>query len=827
MKPLPIESLLPQIQNALREQPNAVLIAPPGSGKTTRVPLSLLEEGWLAGRRILMLEPRRMAARAAAAYMAALIGEAVGHTIGYRVRMDTKTGPHTRIEVVTEGVLTHMLQSDPALQEVGLVIFDEFHERSLHADLGLALCLQSQEVLREDLRVLVMSATLEAEPVAGLMKQAVILQGEGRAFPVETRYLQRPIADGEWESTLLQTIREAVADSRGDLLVFLPGAGEIRRMQMKLQDFYKDDALKIMPLYGSLPQSAQEAAIAPSVSGVRKIVLATAIAETSLTVEGVTVVIDGGLMRVPRFSPRTGMSRLETLKVALASADQRRGRAGRLQAGICYRLWTEQQNRHLEERRSAEILDADLAPLALELAVWGVDQPEQLKWLDPPPTPAMRQAYELLTWLGAFNSEGKLTRHGRDMAGLGVHPRLAHMLLAARPLGMADLACELAAVLEERDLLSGGSAFHDADIRTRIGLLRGESAIRQLDPVLLHRIRTQAEDWKRRTGAPQHNRTGLQHCGLLLAFAFPDRIAKARGGGRFLLAGGRGAILTADQPLSSAAFITAAELDDQGSDSRIFLAAELGESELEAHFGDRFEFIQQVVWDRAAQSVKAKETIKLGAIVLKQSAAAKADPALVMEALLRGIEEEGLGILPWTKSDRQLQQRLNFMHMLDAAWPDFSEQALLASLREWLAPHLYGISAASRLQSLKLGDIFRQMLAWPERQKLDDWAPSHYTVPSGSRLPIDYSDPGQPVLAARLQEMFGLAETPRIGGGRVALTLHLLSPAHRPVQVTRDLQSFWSHTYFEVKKDLKGRYPKHYWPDDPLAAEATRRTRPR
>lgn len=840
MSILPIESVLPALKEALRSGPSAVLVAEPGAGKTTRVPLALLDEPWLAGRKIIMLEPRRLAARAAARFMAAALGEQAGETVGYRVKGDTRVGPKTKIEVVTEGVLTRLLQADPSLEDAGIVIFDEFHERSLHADLGLALCLQSRAVFREDLRILVMSATLEAGPVAELLSGAPVLASEGRMYPVETRYLQRRFEDSA-ESAAVRAILESLNRDQGDILVFLPGAGEIRRAEARLKELVQDPRIQVVPLYGTLPQEAQDKAIAPGPEGSRKVVLATSIAETSITVEGVRVVIDSGLMRIPRFSPRTGMTRLETVPVSKASADQRRGRAGRLAPGVCCRLWTEQEDRQLQQLNTPEILESDLAPLALELAVWGTEDPEDLQWLDVPPAGAYRQARELLTRLGAIGPKGTITPHGQRMAELGFHPRLAHMILKALPLGLGGTACELAALLSERDIFRGERTAFQADLRLRLEVLqrfrdgreRAESVHSfgfPADQAACRRIAAEANRWKQAMGvAPIENaeQRSVDACGLLLAFAYPDRIGQQRGNGRFLLSSGRGAVIAGGQPLFNEAYLVAAELEDQGAESRIFLAAPVDVQDLEEHFADLIQEETEIAWDRSAQAVRGRKRIRLGALILKEAPLSQPDPDQVLQALLTGIAEEGLDILPWTRTARQLQQRLVFMHRLEADWPDVSEAAFAETLTDWLAPHVYSMKSRSDLQRLPLAEAILSLLSWNRRQELDEAAPTHITVPSGSKIPVDYSDPSAPVLAVRLQEMFGLADTPRIGRGKVPLTLHLLSPAQRPVQVTRDLASFWQNAYFDVKKDLKGRYPKHNWPDDPLQAAPTNRTRPR
>lgn len=847
---LPVEEALPELKAALSAGVNAVLVAPPGAGKTTRVPLALLDEPWVAGRRIIMLEPRRLAARSAARYMAAKLGEPVGRTVGYRVRMDTCVGPDTRIEVITEGVLTRMLQSDPALEDVAAVLFDEFHERSLHADLGLALCLQAQGLLREDLRLLVMSATLEAEPVAGLLGDAPIIVSEGRAYPVETRYADRR-PEGRLEDAVVPAVLRALQECEGDVLVFLPGAGEIRRVETRLGEALRGQGavggnIRVLPLHGTLPQEAQDRALARAVEGERKVVLATSIAETSLTVDGVRVVVDCGLSRVPKFSPRTGMTRLETVPVSRASADQRRGRAGRQGPGVCYRLWTEQDDRQLPVRSTPELLEADLAPLALELAAWGAD-PGELRWLDPPPAAAMAAARELLTSLGAMGADGQITSHGRAVAALGLHPRLAHMALRAVPMGLGELACELAAILGERDFLRapGGAGQGNADLRLRVEALRkegrGEAEALGLraDPAALRRIRAEADHWKRELGLVGRGGAGggadvkgsslpeAEACGLLLALAYPDRIGQQRSVGRFTLRNGRGAAVGEGQHLAYSPYIVAAELDDQGADSRVYLGAPVEPAQLEQVLADQLEQEETVVWDREAQAVRARKRVRLGALTLKDQPLANPSPELTAAALLQGVALEGLELLPWSKASRQLLERLRFMHHADPDWPDVSEDALVSSLPDWLGPFVSGMRSKSDLARLNMVDVLEQLLDWNRKRELDQHAPTHLTVPSGSRIPVNYSDPAAPFLAVRLQELFGLTETPRIGRGRVPVVMHLLSPAQRPVQVTRDLASFWRETYFEVKKDLKGRYPKHFWPDNPLEAVPTNRVRPK
>ncbi|WP_371371631.1 ATP-dependent helicase HrpB [Sporomusa aerivorans] len=824
MRKLPIDVTLPELKAVLVSQVNAVLVAPPGSGKTTQVPLALMDEPWLKGQRILMLEPRRMAARAAARYMARLLSEQAGETVGYRVRLDSCVGPRTRIEVITEGVLTRMLQNDQGMAGVGLIIFDEFHERSLQADLGLALALESQAVLREDMRLLVMSATLEAEPVAKILGNAPVIHGTGQIFPVETHYLERRITTRA-ETAVTQAIFTALSANTGDILAFLPGAGEIRQVQAELATGGIERFARVAPLYGSLPPAGQDAAILPGAPGERKVVLATSIAETSLTVEGVRTVIDSGLMRVPCYSPGTGLTRLETIRVSREAADQRRGRAGRLGPGVCYRLWTKQDDLYLEAKARPEILSADLASLVLELAAWGVTDPQALAWLDIPPAAAFIQSRELLCMLGAITENGSITGHGRRMAAAGLEPRLAHMILTAEELGIGGLACELAAILSERDFFQGENGIRDVDLRLRVEALRNPNYSAQ-QGAAIRRIKEYSKRLAQIFGLDD-KQTAIDDCGLLLAFAYPDRIGQLRSDGRFLLANGRGAKISGTQPLGRSSYVVAADLDGEGTDSKVFLAAPLMLAQIERYFGPQIIEENSVVWDTAAQAVRSRRYRRLGALILNESPIANPEPAAAQAALLHGIALAGLSILPWSKQACQLRQRLLFIRQYESNWPDLSDESLLATLEHWLGPYIQGITSRGQLEQLSLAAILTNMLTWQQRQELDEYAPTHIVVPSGQRIMIDYSTTDNPILAVKLQEMFGLNDTPRIACGKVAVTLHLLSPAQRPVQVTRDLASFWRTTYFEVKKDLMGRYPKHYWPDDPWTAIPTNRVRPR
>ncbi|WP_439887437.1 ATP-dependent helicase HrpB [Pseudomonas sp. MBLB4123] len=853
MTALPIDALLDDLRQALAGRHEAVLEAPPGAGKTTRVPLALLHEPWLAGQRILMLEPRRLAARAAAERLASELGERVGETVGYRIRLDSKVGPGTRIEVVTEGILTRRLQEDPALEGVGLVIFDEFHERSLDADLALALCLNGRALFREaagrgtdsgepPLKLLLMSATLEGERLAALLDEAPVLRSEGRMYPVDIRWGQPWQAGERIEQRVTQTVLQALADEPGSLLVFLPGQAEIRRVNQQLAEALEGrDDIRLCPLHGELELGAQRAAIEPAPPGTRKVVLATNIAETSLTIDGVRVVVDAGLARVPRFDPGSGMTRLDTQRISRASATQRAGRAGRLQPGVCYRLWSQAQHEQLASYSAAEILQADLAGPALQLARWGV-APDELVWLDPPPPAAYAQARDLLSRLGALDGRGALTAHGQAMAELPSHPRIAHLLLRGQALGLGALACDLAALLGERDILRGGAG---ADLHSRLALLAGESKaargahrsagqggvqrVRQLARQFRHYLRGQPSE---AVADPEHPRW----LGALLAFAYPDRVARQRrdGGGEYRLANGRAAQFGEPDALMKHEWLVLADLGSrQGQrEERIYLAADLEPALFDSVLAEQVGEIEVLDWDEREGVLRAERQRRVGELVLSREPLSDLDEAQRSRALLGLVRRKGLALLPWTPELRQWQARVRLLRELDLAakgqsdWPDLSDAALLASLEDWLQPFLSKVTRLSHFANLELAGILHGLLPWPLPQRLDELAPRALQVPSGSRIAIDYGE-RPPVLAVRLQELFGLAETPRLAGGRQPVKLHLLSPARRPVQVTQDLASFWANTYAEVKKDLKGRYPKHYWPDDPLIAEPTARAKPR
>lgn len=854
MTALPIQSVLVQLVDALRDRQHAVLIAPPGAGKTTVVPLALLDEPWLQDRRIVMLEPRRLAARAAARRMAAMLGEAVGETVGHRIRFETQVGAKTRVEVVTEGILTRLLHHDPSLSGYGLVIFDEFHERNLHADVALALMLDAQRALRNDLHILVMSATLDCGAVAKLLEGAPVVSCTGRLFPVDTHYLDRPLSMPV-DHAVAQMIKKILTLELGSLLVFLPGMAEIRRVEQRLQQAGLGSDVLLTPLHGDLPQQVQDAAIAPSVPGMRKVVLSTAIAETSLTIEGVRVVIDSGLMRVPRFDPRTGLTRLDTTKITQDSAEQRRGRAGRLEPGVCYRLWTAAEHKTLLPRRPPEILDADLAPLVLELAKWGTGSPRDLPWLDPPPVGALAHAKELLVRLNAIDQNGRITEQGRRMAELPLHPRLAHMIVKGVPLGLEHLACDVATLLGERDILRGPSGWRNADLRMRLDALhefqardKGRGTMEEngwqregvtVDRAAVQRVTRVAQQIQpyvdrdsshgpRRNAQDRHD---LDRLGILLAYAYPDRIAQRQPGaaGRYLLANGRGAVFSQHEPMSSETYLVIADLGDGTEWARAFLAAPISLADLEKHCADQIREIEFVGWDNETKVVRARKQCRLGAIVLKDQPWLNPDPERVSAALIQGIRQAGIAALQWTKEVLQWRARVEFLRRVEgenSTWPNLSDQALLDRVEDWLLPFVTDPTRLDHIQRMDLTAPLRALLTWEQQKQLDEWAPSYITVPSGSRIRVNYEE-AHPVLSVRLQEMFGCGETPKIANGKVPVTIRLLSPAGRPVQVTQDLKSFWRSGYGEVRKELRGRYPKHDWPEDPLSALPTRRIKAR
>ncbi len=826
MLSLPIDEALPALRQALLARDEAVLEAPPGAGKTTRVPLALLDEPWLAGQTILMLEPRRLAARAAAERLASELGEKVGETVGYRIRLESKVGPNTRIEVVTEGILARRLQDDPTLDGVGLVIFDEFHERSLDADLALALALNARVLLRDEpLKLLLMSATLEGARLSSLLDDAPVVRSEGRMYPVKQRW-GRPFQAGERiEPRVVQTVLQALDEESGSVLVFLPGQAEIRRVNETLSEQLsgRRDVL-LCPLHGELELTAQRAAIEPAPAGKRKVVLATNIAETSLTIEGVRVVVDAGLARVPRFDPGSGMTRLETRRISRASATQRAGRAGRLESGACYRLWSEDQHAQLAAYGDAEILQADLAGVALQLARWGVE-PDELAWLDKPPAAAYAQAQDLLQRLGALcrNARGgwQLTAHGQAMAELPAHPRIGHLLLRGQALGLAPLAADLAALLVERDIQRGGGG---ADISTRLGLLDG-SAGRHACAQRVRQLARQFRGLLRGPTVPApEDATHHRWHGALLAFAYPDRIARQRrdGGGEYRLANGRVAVFGEPDALMKEPWLVIAELGSrQGRrEERIYRAAALDSALFDDELAEQVSQRDELEWDEREGVLRAERQRRVGELVLSREPLPGLDDEARARALLGLVRRKGLELLPWTPELRQWQARISLLRQLDldtggvSEWPDVSDAGLLERLEDWLQPYLGKVSRLAHFAQLDLKAMLATLLPWPLPQRLDELAPVSIGVPSGSRIRLDYSE-SPPVLAVRLQELFGLADTPRIAGGRQPVKLHLLSPARRPVQVTQDLASFWANTYLEVKKDLKGRYPKLFHKLDP------------
>jgi ATP-dependent helicase HrpB len=851
---LPVVSVLGQLDKALEEKGRALLAAPPGAGKTTIVPLSLMDRPWLKNKTIIVLEPRRLAARACAAHMAALLGETAGQRIGYQVRMERCIGPNTQVQIVTEGILTRRLQSDPGLDGVGLIIFDEFHERHLHGDLALALALglDAAEGFAEDLRIAVMSATMDAQALSGLLGNAPVISSKGKTWPVETIYVDPHNQKGtsgarpDWAGILpvcLKTVVKAVACHDGDILVFLPGAAAIRSLAEKLNEKFKQDpAVKVIPLFGSLSFKAQKAAIEPAAPGNRKIVIATPIAETSLTIQGIRVVVDAGLVNQPEFSPGRGMTRLITRPISKASADQRRGRAGRTAPGTCYRLWPQYVHQGLVPFNRPEILNADLAHLVLELALWGVREPSELKWLDIPSPAAVSAAKDLLVSLNALDHGGAITPHGREMLTAGIHPRLAHMILRAKEIGHGFLGCCLSALVEEKDIVAVEHGRRDPDIVLRLEILAKLSQPKSQKRVFPHRERASSILAQARRLAGLFNIQGrdmdINAAGRLLAQAFPDRVAVRRKAGSlsFLTANGNGVFFDTRNTLSAHDFIVAVEVDGQAKNARIFLAAALDREDLENDFSTALETQETVDWDQDTGAIKADRQTLFGRIVVSRTPLSAPNPEAVKSAIIHGIRQTGLQVLDWQKKTMNFRHRVIFLKKFAKAKSDFDplsdvgDQALTDTLADWLGPFLSGVTSAAGLKRVDLDAAIKAMFTWDQLKMIDRHAPTHIRVPSGSNIPIRYADKNgpleSPVLAVRIQEIFGMAATPVIAAGQAPLTLHLLSPASRPVQITTDLAHFWAHTYQEVKKDLMGRYPKHYWPQDPHAAQATSRAKP-
>jgi ATP-dependent helicase HrpB len=813
--PLPVDAALPALRQALAAGRAAVLVAPPGAGKTTRVPLVLRDAAWVAGRRILVLEPRRLAARAAAARMAATLGEQIGDTVGLRIRFGSKVSRRTRIEVVTEGVFTRLVLDDPELQGVAAVLFDEFHERSLDADLGLALALDAQRGLREDLRILAMSATIDGARVAALLGNAPVIESKGRAFDVETRYLGRERTPVERQ--MVVALERALAE-RGSVLAFLPGAAEIRRTADQLADRVRDPAVDIVQLYGALDADTQDRAIAPSPVGRRKVVLATSIAETSLTIEGVRIVVDSGLARVPRYEPAVGLTRLETVRVSRASADQRRGRAGRTEPGLCYRLWDEPETMSLAPFATPEILASDLSGFVLDLAIWGVSDPDSLAWLDPPPAAALAEARALLTELDALDPGGRITALGKRLARLRLPPRLAAMIVRAADEDEAPLAAEVAVVVSERGL--GGD---DVDLSHRIENFRRDRSRRAEE------ARGLARRWAEEAGGEQRQ-CPASRAGSLLSLAFPDRIAKARAGkrGEFLLENGRGARVDPALSFAGEKYLAVAEVAGSAGEARILLAARIDEAEIVRRFSSHIVDRAESSFDEKSAALRGRAIRRLGALILDERPLPLALDEDSARSLAAGVARLGLGRLPWSADQRRLLDRVRFMRTHEGIpWPDLSETRLAATIGEWLAPSLIGRTALSQVTADDLAQALRTLLPSVLLRRLEKEMPSHFTAPTGSRLPINYDSESGPTVSIRVQELFGLDVHPRIAGGKVPLTLALTSPAGRPIQVTRDLPAFWRGSWADVRREMRGRYPKHPWPEDPRVAAPTRRAKPR
>jgi ATP-dependent helicase HrpB len=816
--PLPIDDVLAELTKALARTNTAVLVAPPGAGKTTRVPLALLDAEWAKGKKIIVLEPRRIAARAAAERMAQTLGEKAGETVGYRVRFGSKISRSTRIEVVTEGIFSRQILDDPELNGVAAVLFDEFHERSLDADLGLALARDAQQGLREDLRILVMSATLDGARVAKLLGDAPVIASEGRAYPVETRYLGRK-PDVQLERQMADAIAMALGADAGSVLAFLPGAAEIRRTETFLRARVNDPGVEIVPLFGALDSAVQDRAIAPAPKGTRKVVLATSIAETSLTIDGVRIVVDSGMARVPRYEPDIGLTRLETIRASRAAVDQRRGRAGRTEPGVCYRLWDEPQTASFEPYTRPEILSADLSSLVLDLAQWGVSDPSKLAFLDAPPAPALKEARALLSELNALDGEGRITPEGESLRALALPPRLARMIVDSYRLGAGEQAAMIAAVLTERGL--GGDS---ADLDARLENFRRDRSQRAQSAKQL------AQRWASQVAADQKTSAAdiSLSTGRMLALAFPDRVARNRGNGSFVLANGRGASVDQTSALAKSPYIAVAELTGTAASGRILLAAPITQDEIETQFADHIEIDDEITFDKSAMALRARRRKKLHAITLSEQTLQVSPSAETARVLAEGFVAAGIDKLPWTKPLKQWRDRVMFLRATSPdKWPDLSDTALADSYETWLAPSLHDKTSLSQFSASDFSDALMSLLPWDLRARLGREAPTHFEAPTGTSLPIDYEAEQGPTIAVRLQELFGLTTHPSIAKGKIPLVLELLSPAHRPVQVTRDLPGFWRGSYAAVRTDLRGRYPRHPWPDDPANALPTRRVKPR
>ncbi len=816
--PLPIDAVLDELSGTLERSNTAVLVAPPGAGKTTRVPLALLDAPWAKGKKIIMLEPRRIAARASADRMAKTLGERAGDTVGYRVRFGSKISRTTRIEVVTEGIFARQILDDPELTGVAAVLFDEFHERSLDADLGLALARDAQIGLREDLRILVMSATLDGARVGKLLGDAPVVESEGRAYPVETRYLGRK-ADAQLERQMADAIAAALRADSGSVLAFLPGAAEIRRTETFLRERVQDASTEIVPLFGALDAAVQDRAISPAPKGSRKVVLATSIAETSLTIEGVRIVVDSGLARVPRYEPDIALTRLETVRASRAAVDQRRGRAGRTEPGICYRLWDEPQTASLPAYTQPEILSADLTSLLLDCAQWGVADPASLSFLDPPPAPALKEARELLRELGALDADGRITDEGKRLRAMALPPRLARMIVDSEYYSMAEEAAEIAAILTERGL--GGDS---VDLEVRRDQFRRDRSQRAQS------ARDMARRWAQQVGSSPSSSdvVGDLSTGVMLAFAFPDRVARNRGNGSFVLANGRGAAVEQTSSLARVPFIAVGELTGTAANGRILLAAPLSIEDIERHFGAQIQNKDEISFDRDAMALRGRRKRSLHAITLAEAPLAITPSEHTARVLAEGLVAAGLDRLPWSKAAIQWRDRVMFLRRAEGeSWPDLSDGGLAERREDWLVPMLADKTALKTISAGDLSDAVMGLLPWDLRARLDREAPTHFEAPTGTMLAIDYEAEQGPTIAVRLQELFGLNVHPSIAKGAVPLVVELLSPAQRPVQVTRDLPGFWRGSYADVRTDLRGRYPRHPWPDDPANAMPTRRVKPR
>lgn len=818
-KSLPVDEALPRLGDVLAAGSRAVLVAPPGAGKTTRVPLALLDAPWLGNRKILVLEPRRIAARGAAEFMAREMSDRLGGIIGMRARLASKVSAKTRVEVITEGVFTRMILDDPELTGIGAVLFDEFHERSLDADLGLALALDAQAGLRQDLRILVMSATLDGARVAKLLGDAPVVTSEGRAFQVVTRYLGRTTA--RIEDDMAAAVRKALAEEPGSILAFLPGQGEITRVAERLREKITDPNVDIAPLYGALDIAAQDLAVSPARDDRRKVVLATSIAETSITIQGVRVVIDSGVARVPRFEPDVGVSRLETVRVSRASADQRRGRAGRTEPGVCYRLWDEPETQGLIPFAEPEIKSADLSSLVLDCAEWGTRDPRTLLWLDPPSEGILAATRDDLFAIGALDERGHITAAGKRLRSLPLPPRLARMVVEAAALGDARQAAAIAAVLVERGI--GGN---DCDLETRLQLFGRDRSRRAED------LRRLADGWAKAAshGGERGKKVSpsTMSTAALLALAYPDRIAKARGAaGQFLLANGRAANLDTAHPLSRAPYLVVAELQGKAAATRILLAAQTDEAEVLAMARTRITSSDELSFDEASMCVRARETSRLGAITISATPRPLHKNEDASELLAAGIARLGISKLPWSKAQQQLRARVAFLAQAGGDWPDLSDESLARDGASWLQPFLGLKARLSDIGADDLGAALDALMPWAQKQKLEAEAPTHFEAPTGNRHALDYEGAGAPALHIRVQELFGLKQHPAIANGKLPLTLYLLSPAHRPIQITRDLPGFWAGSWAAVKADMRGQYPKHPWPDDPANALPTTRAKPR